>query len=151
MVKVREEELVNQIISEVLLLMKNETKLLPGVEKVMKLYQTKGIKMCIASSSYLVLIEAIVQKFGLNKYIDKVFSGEFEKFGKPHPAIFLTAAKHYNILPGNCLVFEDSVNGVKAAKAAEMYCVAVPCEEQCEFEEFKTADLKLKSLVDFTC
>lgn len=143
-----EDELVNNIIGEVLLLMRSETSLLPGVEKVMQYYRSKGIKMCIASSSYLVLIEAIVKKFDLEKYIDKVFSGEFEKLGKPHPAIFLTAAKHYNIPCGNCLVFEDSVNGVKAAKAAEMYCVAVPCFEQCEFKEFENADLKLKSLLD---
>ncbi len=49
-----------------------------------------------------------------------------DKRGKPHPAIYLFAAKRLGVHPKDCLVFEDSVNGIKAAKAAGMFCVAAP-------------------------
>src|SRR5690606_5174684 len=68
-------------------------------------------------------IDLILQKLDIEKYFDFVVSGEQVVKGKPEPDIFLKVANHYSIHPKDCMVIEDSTNGVLAAKAANMFCV----------------------------
>jgi beta-phosphoglucomutase-like phosphatase (HAD superfamily) len=63
---------------------------------------------------------------GLAARFDVVVSGEDEDLGKPDPAVYLSAARRLEVPPERCLAVEDSINGVRAAKAAGMLCVAVP-------------------------
>ena len=79
-----------------------------------------------------------------------VHSAEQEEYGKPHPAVFLTTAKHLRISPAHCLVIEDSFNGLIAAKAARMKTVVIPMAEQWNEARFDIADSKLKSLREFS-
>lgn len=97
---------------------------MPGlVELLEKLWEYR-VPMAVASSSDSLIINIILEKSGLRKYfLYTVSSGEIGK-SKPEPDVFLHAAKLLGVEPENCIVFEDSKNGIKAAKAAGMYCVA---------------------------
>ncbi len=128
----------------------NHADAMPGVIKVLEQGKTSGMKMAIASSSSMVLIEAVAEKLKIRPYFDVVWSAEFEPYGKPHPGIFLTTAKKLGVEPGECMVFEDSINGVLAAKAARMYCVAVPEEATQNDPRFIIADQQLNSLESFS-
>jgi sugar-phosphatase len=76
-------------------------------------------------------------------------SAEHEKYGKPHPAVFLRTAERMEIAPTSCLVLEDSFNGVLAAKAAKMKCVAIPdAHGYANDARFVIADWKLKELAE---
>ncbi len=121
-------------------------KLMPGVIQTLEFFRSKNIPMAIASSSTPELINIIVKKFQLNKYFEFTHSSINEKHGKPYPDIYLTAAQRLNVEPPNCIVFEDSINGVLAAKRAGMFVIAVPYPENFNDPQYKIADLKLKSL-----
>ncbi len=102
---------------------KKDLELLEGVEKLIKVLYQNGIQLIVASSASKVTIERVFNRFGLHQYFSHIVSGEdFEK-SKPHPAIFEYAAGLSSVPKENCIVIEDSTNGVKAAKAAGLFCV----------------------------
>lgn len=144
------EKTQQEIISEVEKLVKENAVLLPGVIESLEFFKSKNINVGLASSSPLALIRGLLQHYKIYDEFSVVCSAEFEAFGKPHPAIFLTAAKHMGTHPTECLVLEDSFNGVIAAKAARMKCIAVPCKEHFSQTRFDIADLKLSSLAEFS-
>ena len=97
---------------------------MPGLVNLLERLQKSRIPMAVASSSDKTIIDIILEKSGLRKYFSHaVSSGEIGK-SKPAPDVFLHAAGLLGVPPENCLVFEDSTNGIKAAKAAGMYCIA---------------------------
>jgi UDP-2-acetamido-3-amino-2,3-dideoxy-glucuronate N-acetyltransferase len=142
------EQVKKELLDEVEHLMQ-EAKIMPGVYEVIDYYTQKKIPIAIASSSYMRLIKTIVRKLGLTEKIKVLHSSEFEKAGKPSPDIFLTTARKMNIETKNCLVFEDSVNGVIAAKRAGMKVVAVPTAKNFHNPAFKIADFKVSSLLEW--
>ena len=124
---------------------------LQGVYDILQLLQHRQLALGLASSSPPALIDTVVDKLRLRHYFRVLCSAIDEKWGKPHPAVYLTAAKRLGLPPRDCLVFEDSISGVRAAKAAGMVTVAVPAVHQYEDERFDAADFKLRSLTDFSC
>lgn len=122
---------------------------LPGVYEALAFCRQHQLKMAVASSSAISLIEAVVTKLNIKQEFDVLWSAEYEAYGKPHPAIFLTTAKKLNVSPQKCLVFEDSINGVIAAKAARMTCIAIPETATFNDPRFTIADFKLKSLAEW--
>ncbi len=97
---------------------------MPGVEPLIIKLKAKGIRLAVASSSFPDAIDAILKKTGLEKYFELVVDSRMGIASKPDPAIFLLAAKKMKVLPENCLVIEDSANGIKAAKRARISCIA---------------------------
>jgi HAD superfamily hydrolase (TIGR01509 family) len=97
---------------------------IPGVIKQLKELKNKDIPMAVASSSDQETIEIIMDKSGLGKYFQHVISSDQIGKSKPEPDIFLYTAKLLGFGPESCMVIEDSNNGIKAAKAANIYCVA---------------------------
>ena len=81
------------------------------------------MQLILASSSSKVTIERIFARFGLHPYFTHIISGEDFPKSKPHPAIFLHAASLSVATKENCIIIEDSTNGIKAAHAAEIYCI----------------------------
>jgi len=144
------EQTREEIISEVEKLVKQNAALLPGVEKTIRFFSGRKIPMALASSSPLKLIANLMSHYGLAEKFRFMNSAENELHGKPHPDVFLTTAKMLNVNAENCLVFEDSYNGLLAAKAAGMKCVTVPAKEHFAQEKFDVADLKLRSLEEFS-
>ena len=97
---------------------------MPGLVNLLEKLQNCGIPMAVASSSDKVIIDIILEKTGLRKYFSHAVSSSEIGKSKPEPDVFLHAAKLLGVPPESCLVFEDSKNGIKAAKAAGMYCIA---------------------------
>ena len=121
---------------------------LAGVYTLLDELKQQNIPMALASSSAMSLIEAVVDKLNIRNYFQLLWSAEYEPFGKPHPGIFITTAKKLGVLPSQCLVFEDSVNGVIAAKAARMKCIAVPDSASLNDPRFAIADITVSSLLE---
>jgi mannitol-1-/sugar-/sorbitol-6-/2-deoxyglucose-6-phosphatase len=139
-----------KIIHEVERLVIEQAGLMAGVKSTLAFFKQQNIPIALASSSPLHLIRNLTQHYEIYDAFQLICSAESESYGKPHPAVFLTTAKHLRVDPTKCLVFEDSFNGVIAAKAARMKCVAVPSPEHYTQERFCIADLKLNSLEAFT-
>jgi len=106
-----------------------------------------GLALALASSSPMRLIRAVLSLGGLSDRFDVVLSAEDEEEGKPDPAVYLSAARELGVAPERCLAVEDSVNGVRSAKAAGMVCVAVPVSGVTD--GFDEADLVLGSMAEF--
>ena len=100
-----------------------DLNLFPGVYSLIENIKEKKIKLALASSSRRNWIDGIITSNKL--HFDYVVSGESLHKPKPQPDIFLDTAKHLQLDPASCLVIEDSINGVQAAKSAGMICVAV--------------------------
>lgn len=97
---------------------------MPGLRKLLDFLENKKVPMAVASSSNPETIQIIIDKLGLRKYFRHTISSGSVGKSKPAPDVFLHAAKLLGVEPENCLVIEDSKNGIKAAKSAGMFCVA---------------------------
>lgn len=98
---------------------------LPGAQALMHELHEAGYPQAIGSSAPIANIELVKEVLGLERYINAFVSGETVPYGKPAPDIFLKAAKELGIEPRQCLVIEDAVAGVAAARAGGMYSIAV--------------------------
>jgi beta-phosphoglucomutase len=95
--------------------------LVKGVEDIIKYFYDKGIILILASSSAMVNIDRVFNRFDLNQYFTAKISGADLTESKPHPEIFEKAAVLGNTPRENCIVIEDSDNGVKAANDAGIF------------------------------
>ena len=102
---------------------KADLELLEGVENLIKELHQNGMQLILASSASKVTIERVFSRFKLHDYFTHVVSGEDFPKSKPNPAIFEHAASLSVAPKENCIVIEDSTNGIKAAKAAGILCV----------------------------
>lgn len=98
-------------------------EMLPGVKELIIDLHANGMRLILASSASKKKIEKIFDRFDLHQYFDHKISGEDFEFSKPHPAIFLEAAQKSGFTRDECIVIEDSTNGIKAANVAGIYCI----------------------------
>lgn len=103
---------------------KGKASLLPGVGEWLGRLKARGIKQAIASSAPPANIDALVEELDLWSYFDAIVSGTGMP-GKPNPDVFLEAARQIGVTPEQCVVIEDAVPGVQAARNAGMRCIAV--------------------------
>jgi HAD superfamily hydrolase (TIGR01509 family) len=96
----------------------------PGLIDLLEEIRSSGLKIGIATSSIYELVEIILEKCRINTYFDTITTTDQAGKSKPAPDVYLLAAKSLGVAPSNCLVFEDSFNGINAAKYAGMFCVA---------------------------
>lgn len=102
----------------------DQIPIMPGLVEFLEKLQAKKYPMAVASSSTPEIIDLILSRTNLKKYFQVIVSAQETGKSKPEPDVFLLAAKKLGIKPTNCMVIEDSENGIKAAKAAGMTCVA---------------------------
>ena len=140
------EEMNERIVSRVTQLVQQYGKPLPGVFKALDFLQSQKVPIALASSSSSALISATLSALKLEPYFPVWHSAENEPYGKPNPAVYLSIAAKLGSDPCQCLAIEDSLNGVIAAKAARMACVAVPESCVASLPQFCLADAKLNSL-----
>jgi len=119
---------------------------LEGVRETLLFLQNQGIKTGLATSSYQMLIDTVLDSLNLTPYFHVTHSAENEPFGKPHPAVFLTVAEGLQVLPNKCLVIEDSLTGVIAAKAARMQVVCIPEKSHHPEPKLMLADWQFESM-----
>jgi mannitol-1-/sugar-/sorbitol-6-/2-deoxyglucose-6-phosphatase len=123
---------------------------LPGVHEIIAFFKARNFRIGLATSSPLSLVNVVVEKLGIAGEFEAVASAEHLPYGKPHPQVYMDCAEALAVSPLQCLAFEDSFNGVIAAKAARMTCVAIPVQDQGHLPKWGAADLQLSSLLDFT-
>jgi beta-phosphoglucomutase len=122
--------------------------LLPGVRELLAGLHAAGWRQAVGSSAPRENLDLILRITDTQRYFGAVVSMEDTERGKPHPEVFLTAAAKLGIEPKRCVVFEDAVAGVEAAKAGGMKCVAVRFVGHHPKEKLKAAgaDLVAESL-----
>jgi len=140
-------EVVEQILDRVGELTIAQGRILPGAVDTVAAMAERG-PVALASSTPRRLIDVVLGHIGLSDAFAVICSAEDEEWGKPNPAVFLTAARAVDVIPQRCVVFEDSPAGVLAAKAGRMVCVAVPEASERQVPEMGIADIVLESLVD---
>ena len=129
------EEVEQQIVSKMQELIHANGTPLTGVVETLNYLRSHNKKIGLATSSYRVLIDTVLDVLDVKASFDCTHSAEMEAYGKPHPAVYLTVADYFKVDPRKCLVIEDSLNGIISAKAAKMKVVCIP--EKTHFPEPK--------------
>ncbi len=101
----------------------SDLALIDGVLDLIKDYHSNGLTLVLGSSAAMTSINQIFERFDLDPYFVAKLSGGDLKASKPHPEIFIKAAEASGFNKEECIVIEDSTNGIKAAKAANIFCV----------------------------
>ena len=123
--------------------------LLPGVLDLIKNYHENHIKLVLASSAHINTINWVFEKFDLAKYFVGKISGASLRESKPHPEIFILAAEIANEPKENCMVIEDSTNGILAAHAAGIFCTAYKSEHS-SGQNYEKANLVISEFEEIT-
>jgi mannitol-1-/sugar-/sorbitol-6-/2-deoxyglucose-6-phosphatase len=140
-----DDEIADRIIDQVIGYVKARGQPMAGVTAAIALLERYGLRLAIASSSPLRLIDAVCDRLGLARIAVRCSARE-EVRGKPAPDVYLTAARRLGVAAGSCLALEDSPNGIASARAAGMRCVAVPDPLLADDPRYREADLVLTSL-----
>ena len=128
---------------------KKELYLLQGVEALIKELSSHGMQLVLASSSAKVTNNKIFDRFDLHHYFSHIVSGEEFPKSKPHPAIFIRAAFLAQTPVENCIVIEDSTNGIMAAKAANIYCIGYDSLHS-KMQDYALADIVIKDFKELS-
>lgn len=99
---------------------------IPGVVNTLQSAKRLGLKLAVASSGDVPWVKGHLERLGLTHFFDHIFTRENVERVKPAPDLFIKAQQALGVQPHEAIVFEDSPNGVTAAKAAGIHCVAVP-------------------------
>ena len=140
-----EEEITQQVIFKVM----SNGRLLEGVIETLDFFKEKKFRIGLATSPPTSLIDTVLLKTSIKGRFDAISSAEHLTNGKPHPQVYLDCAALLGSHPVNCLCFEDSFNGMIAAKAARMKCVVVPAPHALNNKGWEAADLKISNLRHF--
>lgn len=130
------------------LLIEENANPLPGVISLVHSLHEAKIPIAVCSSSAEYIIKSVLNKFKIAEFFSVVVSGEEACFGKPHPEGYLLTAERLQVNPKQCVVIEDSLNGMISGKAARMKVIAVPDAKYFERTIYDFCDLKLASLAD---
>lgn len=133
-------QLEKEVLDILVKLIETEGQPMPGAIELFEFAKSINLKTGLATSSSSRLMNAVLHKLRLQYSFDAVVSAEFMDYGKPHPEVFLACANQLNVKPQECVVVEDSVNGVIAAKAAQMKVIAIPDGEHRYQKEFAVAN-----------
>ncbi|MBS1652240.1 MAG: hexitol phosphatase HxpB [Bacteroidetes bacterium] len=138
----------NGVINKLVFLLKQNGKAIHNVNKLILRLKEAGFTLGLATSSPKKLMLEVVNILNMNDTFAVLESAQRLKFAKPHPQVFLNCAKKLNVMPQQCIVFEDSLNGVIASKAAQMFTIAVPDIENYNDKRFSIADCVCKNMDD---
>jgi HAD superfamily hydrolase (TIGR01509 family) len=125
-----------------------ELTLMPGVEETVRALHARGKRLAVTSSAVRRDIETILVRFGLRQLFAQIVDGSDVTRGKPDPEAYLVTAAKLGVAPRECVVFEDATAGVRAAKAAGMYCIAVRNPRAPTVQDLREADVVIGSLVE---
>lgn len=144
------EEVCEQIVERVIALVREHKPAMPGLQHAIEVCQQHGLRLALASSSPLSLIDATIQTLQLEGIFDAHLSGDKLRYPKPHPEVYLIACEALETEPQHCLAIEDSFVGLLAAKSAQMKTIVIPEPAVADQKQFVIADRKLTSLLQVT-
>jgi HAD superfamily hydrolase (TIGR01509 family) len=124
------EDVEAAVVSRVADLIRAHSAAMPGVSEVLELFARLGTRIGLASNSPAVLCQLVLRELEIAHAFQAVVSADCVESGKPDPAVYLHAARLLGVRPDECIAFEDSSTGVRAARAAGMRVVAVPSAGQ---------------------
>ncbi|HEU4495631.1 MAG TPA: HAD family hydrolase [Flavobacterium sp.] len=128
---------------------KKDLHLLDGVENLIKDLHQNGLQLIVASSASKVTIDRVFKRFQLHRYFSDIVSGEDFPKSKPHPAIFEHAASLSAAPKKECIVIEDSANGIEAAVAAGIFCVGYDSKHS-KLQDLSKADRVISHFNELT-
>ena len=114
----------------------------------MSYLHSENWRIGLASSSPMNVIQGVLKVLDLERYFDHVASAAALRFGKPHPEVYINTADALGVSPLQCIAIEDSVNGMLAAKSAQMKTVVVPESSDWESPRWVLADAQWRSLLE---
>ncbi|KGL63403.1 hexitol phosphatase HxpB [Polaribacter sp. Hel1_85] len=144
--KVYPQILEQEIITAVAYLISEKGNAKQGLYELLGFLKENNFHIALATSSSQPIINAVFNRLSIAHYFDVVCSADDEVYGKPHPAVYLKVAKKLGVQSTNCLVLEDSVTGLIAAKAASMKTIVIP-EDKTD-TRFTMADVTLTSMLE---
>lgn len=139
-----------RILEAVSRLIEERGELMPGVTETIATLRAANYALAVASSSPLRLMRTALEKLDIIDFFAVLHSAEFEDEGKPDPAVYRSAIALLGADPTDCIAFEDSIAGVRAAKGAGARVIAVPDPADSSDPGFAVADRVLSSLTDFS-
>lgn len=143
-------EILNmQLSTKLKLLKKSSLTAIDGIKELLQELYSQDIPIAVASSSPTIFIKTVLKKINLTKYFSIIVSGEDVRNGKPEPDIFLKTAELLGFEPEDCVVIEDSKNGVIAAKRANMKCIGYD-NHNSGMQDISKADLIINSIRDLS-
>ncbi len=143
------DDIINERISILTSIYEEELELIPALVPLLEQLAREGYRLAVASSSPLRVVTFVLDMFSLHNHFLTVVSGDSVGNGKPHPDIYLHTAEMLGVVPAECVAIEDSINGLRSAKGAGMYCIAIP-DKRLTPEQFESADVILDSLRELT-
>lgn len=141
-----EEKLLSERMGIFQSLVNENLKLMPGAENLLQEFSKNGYLLAMATGNTRQMMDLMTENLKIRKYFNVTVSSDEVPHGKPAPDIFLEAARRLDIKPKECLVLEDAINGVVAAKAAGMRAIAVCDQRYNKPESFTEADMVVGSL-----
>jgi HAD superfamily hydrolase (TIGR01509 family) len=126
-----------------------DLQLIDGVLELIKDYYSNGLTLVLASSASMLTINNVFTRFELDQYFVAKLSGADLKASKPHPEIFEKAAEASGFSESECIVIEDSTNGIKAAKAAGIFCVGFKSPHSAN-QDYSKADKVISDFKEIT-
>jgi sugar-phosphatase len=141
-------EVARGIVDELIARLRRAGQPMPGAHTALQLVRSRTPRVGLASSSSQRIVAAALERLDLEGFFDAVHSADEERYGKPHPAVYLTTCERLGALPIATTALEDSVNGVLAAKAGRLRCLAVPEAHHQHDPRFAIADARLGSLLE---
>jgi sugar-phosphatase len=142
------ERMENEVLDILIDLIEKEGKAIEGALDVFGYARQAGLKTGLATSSSHRLMNAVLKKLKMENAFDSAVSAEFMVYGKPHPEVFLVCASKLGVDPKECVVIEDSLNGIIAAKAAQMKVFAIPDGDHRHLKGFGAADYFCETMTD---
>ena len=115
-----------RVLVEVRAAAERNLELMTGVEEILDFFKSAGVVMAVASSAPVAVIEKNLTRANLRGYFKVLVGGDLVTNGKPAPDIFLLAAERLNLAPKDCYIFEDSLNGIRAAAASGGAAIMIP-------------------------
>ncbi|WP_407330327.1 hexitol phosphatase HxpB [Enterovibrio sp. 27052020O] len=144
------EQVCDMILDKVIELVAIHKPIMPGVLHALELCKAANLRIALASSSPLRLIQTTLRALELEDWFEQCHSAEYLKYGKPHPEVYLNAAEGLGIAPEHCVALEDSFAGLLAAKSAQMRAIVVPEHAVADQARWVISDVKLASLNELT-
>jgi len=120
-----------------------------GLISLLDELKSAGIKLAVATSSSPDIANILLSRCGINRYFDAIVTTSEAGKSKPSPEVYLLAAKKIGVSPADCIVFEDSPNGLSAAKNAGMYCIVIQSDKEI-IQKLSGADYLIKSFREIT-
>jgi sugar-phosphatase len=122
---------------------------MPGVDYIFEFFSQRDFIIGLATSSPVALIDVVTEKLRIRKFIKAFSSAEELPHSKPHPQVYLNCAEKLDVSPLKCICFEDSFNGMIAARAARMKCVVIPAKDQRHLLHWSAANAQIDSFYAF--